>query len=68
MRGDVSAEGPRRSLSLRRHSARLHPTNLAKLNRLLDSVFDLLDEHDDPESDLAIAVTIAVAPTDTRSH
>jgi len=66
--GEVPAEGPRRSLSLRRHSARLDPAGLAKLNRLLDNVFDLLDQYDDPKSELPIAVTIAVAPADMRSQ
>lgn len=60
--GNTPVEGPRRVLSLRRHSARLTPASLEKLNRRLDHIFDLLDKCDDPKADGTFAVTIALAP------
>ncbi len=65
--GDVPVEGPRRVLSLRRHSARLTPASLERLNRHLDHIFDLLDKCDDPKADGTFAVTVALSPVSPRT-
>ncbi len=60
-RGDLTLEGPLRSLMIRRCSSRLTKGGLAKVNRLLDRVVALFAEQDDAESSDTYAVTMVLS-------
>ena len=61
-RGFLALDGPRRNLSVRRRTARLSPTDLARLNRLIDRAFDLLEKRDQTDGGERCGLTVVLTP------
>ena len=59
-RGGFTLSGAKRSLLVRRCTARLDRAGLTELNQLLDRVADLLEEHEDSKSSDTYALTIVL--------
>ena len=61
-RGSLALDGLRRNLMVRRRTARLSPTDLGRLNRLIDEAFDLLEKRDQPEGSERYGLTVVLTP------
>ncbi|MBU0718963.1 MAG: hypothetical protein KJ749_11995, partial [Planctomycetes bacterium] len=56
-RGDVALDGPRRSLMVRRRNVRLDRHGLARLNQLLDDLYEFLEASQSSDECETYAVT-----------